>query len=103
MQAQSLSEYESLVLEAIYLVRDSQDGPVADLSREWLDQVILVCEVAAGWVLVRGDGAEESAQQIARDQWEERVGAEDNRGWLQVVEVAEILDECSKQAQQDTD
>ena len=93
MQVQSLSEYEGLVLEAIYLVRDIYDGPVADLSSEWLDQVITVCEVAVNWVMAAPEVTDEAAAELARGEWVERVGEEDERGWQQVVDVAEALKE----------
>ena len=80
-------KFNELVLEGIYIVRNE----FADLANEWLDQVLIVCESAATWVVASRSRDEDGAQEEAWEYWTDRVGDDDLRGWEQVTEVAGAL------------
>ena len=84
-------EFRNLLLEALYFVAQQSDGILGTLCTEWLDQVLLVCESAATWVLTARTDKDGDCEAEAWEYWTGRAGEDDSSGWEQVIEVTEAL------------
>lgn len=80
---------DARILQAIYYVNNE----IPDLTTEWLDQILAVCETAAFWAETaeqedRGTGSWQKAEEKAREFWCNRADEGDHCGWERAKEVA---------------